>query len=96
MRVEIRPLYRNGALHSQRSTEAARQGDLRVGEHRDTRLGRAVTLARLVDPAREEADVLPELLDARLLWMREGEMRITGLQRGETADFAQTWHVRVL
>lgn len=96
MRVRVMPMYRLGAAYLRREGTPAMLGDLRVAEQRDPRLGRAVTLARLVDAGNGDADVLPELRDMRLLWMREREMRLTGLEHVDDTAYAQTWHVEVL
>lgn len=96
MRVRVLPMYRRGAAYTRREGTPPVLGDLRVTEQRDPRLGRAVTMARLVGDGAGEADVLPELRDMRLLWMREREMRLTGLEHVDDAAYAQTWHVEVL
>ncbi len=71
-------------------------GFLKVAETRDPELGRPVVRARLLDIATGiETDVLPELTDARLLWAEDQKMRLTGLERVNETDFAQTWSVEV-
>jgi hypothetical protein len=69
-------------------------GFLKVAEARDAELGRPVIRARLLDIATGiETDVLPELTDAKLLWAENQKMRLTGMERIDKADFAQTWSV---
>jgi hypothetical protein len=42
-----------------------------------------------------EADVIPELLDARLLWSSDSKMRVAGFERVGAKLYAQTWAVEV-
>lgn len=50
--------------------------------------------ARLLAPG-TEADVLPVLLDARLLSAGNNELRLTGVEQVESSGYAQTWVVEV-
>jgi hypothetical protein len=70
-------------------------GVLRVGEVRDLSLQRQVVRAQLMD-LRNEADVIPVLNDVRLLWAQDGKMRLTGLERVDSVDYAQTWSVEFI
>jgi hypothetical protein len=40
-------------------------------------------------------DVLPELLDARLLWAQDNKWRLSGIERIDDVDYAQTWSVEM-
>lgn len=70
-------------------------GILEVGEQRDTDLGRSTVRARLLDEATRN-DILPELKSACLLWAKDGELRLTGVEQIDRCDYAQTWRVEVL
>lgn len=56
---------------------------------------RTMPVARLVDP--QGADVVPPLHDAKLLWMKAGVARITGIEVDELSRrrTVQTWNVRL-
>lgn len=96
MRVKVRPLRRLGRqfLHNELNALPPHVGILRVGEVRDLSLERQVVRAQLVD-LRNEADVIPVLTDARLLWAQDGKMRLTGIERIGGIDYAQTWSVEL-
>jgi hypothetical protein len=70
-------------------------GVLSVNEERDVERGRNTVRARLIDD-KSGNDVLPELNSALLLWADKNRMRLTGLERVDKADYAQTWSVEVL
>jgi hypothetical protein len=71
-------------------------GTLKVAESRDPELGRPVVRARLLDTtAGTNADVLPELCDARLLWADGNKWHLTGFERIDAADYMQTWSVEM-
>ena len=42
-----------------------------------------------------EADLLPDLSDARLLWAENNRLRFAGFERVDNANYAQTWEVEV-
>lgn len=94
MRVQVRPLRQHGRNLNRQELEGipAHVGLLKVLEGRDPEFGRSVTLARLLDPVNGiETDILPELTDARLLWVNDKKMRIGGFERIQDVDYAQTW-----
>jgi hypothetical protein len=98
MRVHVRPLRLRGRNLNRDELKdfPPYMGVLKVAETRDHELGRPVVRARLIDPvAGTEADVLPELCDARLLWAEGTSMRLTGFERIEAADYMQTWTVEL-
>lgn len=41
-------------------------------------------------------DVLPELLDARVLWAQDSKMRVVGFERIAGIEYSQTWSVEVV
>lgn len=96
MQVRIRPLRRQGVLitREELSRRPPHVGRLRVAEERDPALARPVLRAQLLDSTSgTETDVLPQLNDARLLWVDKGEMRLLGTERLKDAEYAQTWLV---
>lgn len=56
---------------------------------------RTVATARLQAPS--GADVLPPLYEAKLLWCKDGEARVSGLEVDEVTHrrTAQCWNVRI-
>lgn len=98
MRVKVRPLRSKGKnLPRSHAYEApAHVGELSVSESRDHELARPVTRARLLDLTGTESDVLPQLSDVALLWVRNNEIRLKGFERIDDMDVAQTWVVEVL
>jgi hypothetical protein len=72
---------------------------LLVGQSKKRMLGRTVRLARLIDQE-DTADLLPPLLDAKLLWVSDNRLTLSGFERiaisGRTVDFAQTWLAKLL
>lgn len=76
----------------QQSQAAWYEGLLQVLEEKDPILGRHVLVARLFSPARE-AELLPPLVDARLLQLTEQRMVIAGMERDDLTrtDTAQAW-----
>jgi hypothetical protein len=67
------------------------RGELRVSDGRDPLLRRSCRVARLVDPARLVADVLPPLKDATLLYVDHTRLVLTGFEQVLERDYAQTW-----
>ncbi|MEO8751863.1 MAG: hypothetical protein ABI624_04210 [Casimicrobiaceae bacterium] len=69
-------------------------GDLRVEQLYDDDLLRHLRLARLVHPARSAGpDALPALYDPVLIAMSPQAFTLTGFERIEGADYAQSWLV---
>jgi hypothetical protein len=99
MRVKVKPLRKEGRLlvSSGEPASPGFAGVFTVDETRDHASGRALVRAKLRGMSTgTEADVLPELLDARLLWALEGKFRMVGFERVGTAEYAQTWAVEVV
>lgn len=97
MRVQVRPLRRQGRNMPSKEHMALPPsvGILAVNEQRDIELGRNTVRARLVDD-KSGNDVLPELTSANLIWVDKNRMRLTGLERIDKADYAQTWSIEVV
>ncbi len=98
MRVQVRTLRTKGRNMNRDELNDIPPfiGNLRVAESRDPELGRPVVRARLLDTtAGTNADVLPELCDARLLWAEGNKWRLTGFERIDAADYMQTWSVEM-
>lgn len=71
-----------------------RSGDLRVEQRYDEDLRRHVRYARLLDPgAPGHPGDAPTLLDVRLIAMSPQAFTLTGLERCDGADYAQSWLV---
>lgn len=100
MRVKIRILRKEGRLLWTSSTESKAPGHvgmLVIDEKRGPALGRTLTRAKLSSiSAGSNIDLIPELLDVRVLWAREQKMRLAGFERVAKVDYAQTWAIEVL
>lgn len=99
MLVEVRPIFRCGKLvpKSVRLADAPHRGKLSMQENRLHALGRAVLCARLGnhnDP--NEIDVLPELVDAQVIWVMDRKLRVRGVEQVGDAFYGQTWEVEVV
>ncbi|MFO1323317.1 MAG: hypothetical protein U1F15_04560 [Burkholderiales bacterium] len=69
-------------------------GDLRVEHLYDEDLLRHLRLARLVDPVRSSGpDALPVLYEPVLIAMSPQAFTLSGYERIEGADYAQSWLV---
>lgn len=92
LRAMGKNLNRSAQVHVPRYT-----GDLWVDRHQDPELSRPLLQARLTDVTTGvETDVLPVLDDAQLIWAGKGAMRLTGFERVDGADYAQTWSVELV
>lgn len=99
MRVEVRPIYVKGRASSTkaRASQAPVVGRLIVQENRLNSAGRNVTFARVrANINGVETDMLPELADARVLWMFDRSVRITGVEKIDDVLYAQTWDIEVI
>jgi hypothetical protein len=71
-----------------------RQGDLRVEECFDEELRRHVRMARLLDrSAPVHTTDVPTLLDVRLIAMSPLAFSLTGFERIDGTEYAQSWLV---
>jgi len=99
MRFAIVPMRRQGrriGRHELANREPV-VGDLRVEEVRDDSLGRYVRMARVVDVRRpRDPDLLPVLLDPSLVAMSPLAFTLSGFERVDDRDYAQSWLVRVV
>ncbi len=92
MRSKGRNMHREAQLKVPKFT-----GDLSVDRQQDPELSRPLLRARLTDVAGGvETDVLPVLDDAQLIWAGNRKMRITGFERVDGADYAQTWAMELV
>ncbi len=67
-------------------------GDLRVEYVHDRVRLRHLRIARLVDDASPmRAELLPALLDVQLVAMSPGAFTLSGFERVDGAEYAQTW-----
>lgn len=99
MRVEIRPINLRGKpmKKAERDAIAPARGKLRVFENRLHTLGRTVLCARVLSVSDGlESDLLPELLDAQLLWLDDKVIRLRGVEQVDGTSFGQTWDIKVL
>ena len=71
------------------------RGSFSFEEAHSNEFKRTVPTARLQAP--NGADVLPPLYEAKLLWCKDGEARISGLEVDEVTQkrTAQCWNVRL-
>lgn len=72
------------------------RGVLRMRQVRSPSFGRVVVTAELLPQTDSSGlPLLPALLDAGILFLAEGQMRIRGFELVEGAQYGQTWDVRV-
>lgn len=100
MRVKVLILCKAGQLKlaAEVKESASRPfvGDLSVDQTRESKLGRTLLRARLLNISEgTEKEVLPALNDVQLLWVGNGQMRIAGVEHCNGAYVAQTWSVEV-
>jgi hypothetical protein len=68
-----------------------------VTEQRDHELGHPKLRTRLLDlQSGTEANLLPDLSAARLMWAENNLPRFAGIERVDNANYAQTWRPRWL
>lgn len=99
MKVKVKPMRKEGRLivSAELQSGPSVAGVLTVEEKRDHLSGRTLARAKLTGiSAGPETDMLPELLDARLLWARDEKLRISGFERIGSVEYAQTWAVEVV
>jgi hypothetical protein len=99
MRVEVRPINQNGRPlgKAERQSSPPSRGRLKVAENRLHSFGRVVMCAKLVSATDGlETELLPELLDAELIWLDGETIRLRGVEQVGGALFGQTWDIKVL
>src|SRR5438067_411049 len=97
MRFAIRFLRRQGRILPWRKVvnRVPRFGDLRIEKCLDHELHRYVRTARLFDKAdtRSRAAARPKLLDVRIVTMSPQAFTLTGFERMDGVEYAQSWLV---
>jgi hypothetical protein len=94
MRFAIRFLRHRGRILPWREVvnQEPRVGDLRIEECLDGELHRYVRSARLFDAGHTiYSGTLPALLDARLMAMSPQAFTLTGFERIDGVEYAQSW-----
>jgi hypothetical protein len=98
MNVIVRPINVRGKpmRTAERMASKMFAGVLQVREERNNLLGRAFTQAELVSPIDgQRGSLLPPLIDARILWLKKNEIRMTGMEVVEDMQYYQTWVIEV-
>lgn len=96
MRFVVRFLRHRGRILPWREVinRAPKLGDLRIEECLDTELRRYVRMARLVDTnSMRPGNPTPTLLDVRIMAMSPQAFTLTGFERVEGVEYAQSWLV---
>jgi hypothetical protein len=96
MRFAVRLLRRHGRILSWRRVvnSTPSLGDLRIDECQDVNLRRYVRTATLHDPDSTIYNTqLPRLYDVRLLAMSPIAFTLTGFERPDGVEYAQSWLV---
>ena len=97
MKVEVRPLNKNGRELPKQARAPACRGKLKVYDDRLRVVGRWVKCATVVSETDGlETRVLPDLVDVELLWLDAGRMRLRGNEEVLGALMAQTWEVKAV
>ena len=99
MRVEIRPMNLRGKVmkKAERDALAPARGKLKIFENRIHTLGRTVRVAHVLSTTGDtEVELLPELLDAEVIWLDGALIRIRGIEMVDGTAFGQTWDIKVL
>jgi hypothetical protein len=80
-----------------RATREGYRGTLRVRQDRINVYGRFVTKAQLLRKGDATGiALLPDLLDAEVIWVEDGALRIRGTEMLDGVQFNQTWEAKVL
>lgn len=96
MRFIVRFLRYRGRILPWRDVinQPPKYGDLRIEECLDENLRRYIRTARLFDEANIlPSKTLPELLDVRLMAMSPQAFTLTGFERADGVEYAQSWLV---
>ena len=96
MRFIVRPLRHRGRILPWRDVvnRPALTGDLRIEDCRDELLRRYVRTARLVDTDdMRPSPATRELLDVHIMAMSPQAFTLTGFERVDGAEYAQSWLV---
>ncbi|MFG6463725.1 hypothetical protein ACG04Q_19280 [Roseateles sp. DXS20W] len=96
MRATVRPINVRGRplRSSERKATQEYVGVIRMREERNNQLGRAFVQAELVSAIDgQQGQVLPPLIDARVLYWKGKNLRVTGMEVVEDLQYYQTWDV---
>lgn len=95
VRFAIRRIRFKGRILPWREIDNRRPlvGDLRIEECRDDELHRYVRTAALHDPMVIVKSEIPRLYDVRIVSMSPQAFTLTGFERIEGAEYAQSWLV---
>jgi hypothetical protein len=99
MLVEVLPinLFGRPIPKQERNGRRPCRGTLKVLEDLLAEFGRVVRRARLVSVEDGlETDLLPEIMDAEMIWLDETAMRIRGIEKVGGEYYGQTWDIRLL
>jgi hypothetical protein len=99
MRAEVRPVYVLGKAipNVVREKDAPARGELTIIEKRLQSAGRVLLCAKLASTTDASGEpLLPELADARVIWLSGSSMRVCGIEKVGEVLYAQTWHIKVL
>jgi hypothetical protein len=100
VRVEVQLVNELGRplFTSERIAKAPKHtGNLALLEERSNEYGRATLVAKLLDTRGSVREpIVPNLVDARVLWIRGAELRLRGTERIEGVEYAQAWVAKVL
>ena len=97
MKVDLQLIRERGRdlSRQERQLMPRYRGELRISEARSTRLGRIALVAELISITDgTKGAQLPALRDVTLLFLKDGQMRIAGIEAIESIQYAQTWDVR--
>lgn len=98
MKVDLQLIRERGRdlSHQERQLMPRYRGELRISEARSARLGRIALVAELISTTDgTKGGQLPVLRDATLLFLKDRQMRIAGIEAIEAVQYAQTWDVRL-
>jgi hypothetical protein len=99
MKVEVQLVNENGrALPTRERAIAPKyRGALHLREARVHSLGRIVPMAELSSVAdTNEPSLVPALLEAKIVYLHDSQMRIRGFELVQGVQYGQTWDVKVL
>lgn len=104
MQVSVVRLWVNGKLVPRWQLAQLKPtiGDLSLKESRDEHLNRFQRSAHLFDSTgainQRKGELIPPLIDAAVLWIRDRRMTISGFERDEMSSvtYAQTWLIEVI
>ena len=98
MLVEVRPIYVSGKELTQktRGEQPPVLGRLTFHEERIAHIGRTVRVARIKDDTELLLlSKLPQLYDAVVEHIKDGRMRIRGVEESDSRLFAQCWDITI-